>query len=288
VDPFAGGVGEGERFLGGGGGTYGGSSSSTAAPQSAALTQSDFTMALRQILSEQSVAVGSQTEVFQSLVATMASMQERTQGPGGVQGILGGSSGLDMGAGTKLSGAKGYAAMNYLETEFNERSVQIWKEIERAWQKSVGADIGDRGWRVEEVFERVPWQTYRTLIRMSWILMSLYEGLRRVGDPGDRAGLNLEELHRVRARCALALCAAEQASLDGGTWDLGWQFVHLPEPPFQKLSKVAGEKKLSVHATGISKVYVAAGLAVLRDEQAILDRRAAQGKGAGKGKGKPE
>jgi hypothetical protein len=239
---------------------------------------------MRLMMSGQQQQSASQTEVFHSMVRTMAAMQERTRGPEGVQGILGGASGLDMGGGTKLTGARGYAAMNYLETEFHERAAPLWKEIERAWKKSIGADILDRGWRVEEVMERVPWQTYRTLIRLTWILISLYEGLRRVGDPGDRAGLDLAELHRVRARCALALCAAEQSSLDGGIWDLGWQYVHLPEPPFQKLSKVAAEKKLSVHATGISKTYVAAGLAALRDEQAILDRRTAQGKGGGKGK----
>ena len=269
----------------------GGSSSSSAPPPNQGMDPQLLAM-WQQTMAQVSQTLQQQNsgseQVLAQLVTTLQGIGERVAGPGGVPGILGGPAGLDMGAGVRLSGAKGYSAMNFLEEEFKQRAPEVWRSIEREWEKSIGADLTTRGWRVEEVFVRAPWQTFRTLIRLTWILISLYEGLRRVGDPADRASLNLEELHRVRARAALALCGAEQAALDGGVWDLAWQYVHLPEPPFSKLSKVQAEKKLSVHATGISKTYVAAGLAVLRDEAAILDRRRAQNpKGAGKGdKGK--
>jgi len=188
---------------------------------------------------------------------------------------------LDMGAGTKLQGARGAAAMMYLEEEFLEKSRAVWQAIEKNWTHSLGRDIPGQSsaWQVDEIVERVPWGTYRTLIRCAYLLKELYEHLRRVGDPEDREKLNLKELSRLRARTALSICACEQASLDQGSWDLAWRFTHLPEPPFHKLSKVTGEKANLVHATGLDKRYLAAGLAVLRDEGVILDRRKQEAKG---------
>ena len=83
------------------------------------------------------------------------------------------------------------------------------------------------------------------------MLAQIYERLRRVGDPADRANPNLTELQRARARTALAICPCEQASLDAGNWDLARRWLHLPEPSFTKLSNVQPERSPTVHATGV-------------------------------------
>jgi len=122
---------------------------------------------------------------------------------------------------------------------------------------------------------------------MVWGVMAILEHIRRVGDPdAPPSSWDKVELHRARARTELLLCAAEQSSLDAGNWDLGWLWTHIPEPPFHKIEKVQGERSLTVHATGVDKRYVAAGLAWLRDEDQILGRRKEPRKGKGKGKKK--
>ena len=177
-------------------------------------------------------------------------------------------------------GANGQFAMALLEEEFKTHPERVWKSIEGAWARSLGADFPgqERAWRIEEILERTPFATYRTMIRFMWSMGAVLEHLRRAGDPSDREKLNLHELHMARAQLELIICAGEQATLDGGSWDLGWLWTHCPEPPFHKIAAVKPERKLNVHACGIDKRYVAAGLAYLRDEDAIINRRQATGK----------
>ncbi len=65
---------------------------------------------------------------------------------------------------------------------------------------------------------------------------------------------------------------------------MGWLWTHIPEPPVHRIQQTKAERKLSVSASGIDQRYVAAGLAYLRDEDTILDRRKER-KPGGKRKG---
>ena len=92
-----------------------------------------------------------QQEVQAETLSVLRGMTARLEPVEGIGAILGGHSGLDMGGGTKLQGAREAAAMMYLEQEFIDRSRQVWQAIEKNWTHVLGGmSRGSRtpgGWR---------------------------------------------------------------------------------------------------------------------------------------------
>eukprot|EP00438_Fugacium_kawagutii_P024864 Skav221765 [mRNA] locus=scaffold490:280304:287109:+ [translate_table: standard] len=71
---------------------------------------------------------------------------------------------------------------------------------------------------------------YPATIRFAWVVAGIHDCLRAV------------EVQQARARCAMALCAIDQSSLDGGSWTLAQEFLlELPPPYGSFLNKRAPE-----------------------------------------------
>ena len=72
------------------------------------------------------------------------------------------------------------------------------------------------------------------------------------------------EVERARGLTAAWMMTLEQVALDGGDWGLAWSMLPMPDPTLKASEKVVGTMPMSAMATGV---------AFLRDQQAILDRR---------------
>ena len=107
-------------------------------------------------------------------------------------------------------------------------------------------------WRVRDYKSQVPFGNFKTLER-AW---EVGEELLNSFVDGD--------VDRAKGLTAAWMMTLEQVALDGGDWALAWSMLPMPDPTVKATESVVGTMPMSAMATG---------MAFLRDQQAILDRR---------------
>ena len=143
-------------------------------------------------------------------------------GAGQVQGSESGSSG---------SNRKNSAAMRALQKMLVEDPKYIYQAMEANLQSDFSArpmqpgeplapGTSVRGW----LAARSRIQLYHNHVRWSWQVAGIWDALIS-GKPDE-----------ARARCALLMAAADQASIDGGSWVVSNVALLEPPPPYQAFS----------------------------------------------------
>ena len=127
------------------------------------------------------------------------------------------------------SGRKSAAAMRFLVKTFEDNPKAIYEVLERRMQQDYGHQPGvpssgtctARAW----LCSRSRMQNYHNHVRWSWQTAGILDNL--ISGQYDRA----------RARAGLLLAAADQASIDNGSWVVSTVGLLEQIPPYQEFSK---------------------------------------------------
>ena len=128
-------------------------------------------------------------------------------------------------------GRKSAAAMRMLVKAFEENPRSIYETLEKQMAKDLNyllgaagsGGVGARAW----LCARSRVLNYHNHVRWSWQVGGIWDDLM--------SGNN----ERARARAGLLLAAADQASIDGGSWVMSTVSLMEGVPPFQEFSKHA-------------------------------------------------
>ena len=162
------------------------------------------------------------------LTKLVANISKKDRSASGIDGILDRSEGgLHEVSSSSSSGSRSKAAAyqklraalvekpEWLYTSIEEKLVEDFTTVRSA--PSSGATVASsRGW----VEHRSKLGHYPATIRFAWVVAGIHDSLRS----GDVA--------QARARCALALAAIDQSSLDSGNWALAQEMLLELPPPY--------------------------------------------------------
>jgi len=174
--------------------------------------------------------------------------------------------------GPKPAGAKGALMMDAWKKMVNEQPEKVVASIRRNIREALcnGPDLmldidprssSAREFLIQETaFDRMKGVTY------------LMFGLATVFD-----WLGRGQTKSAEALVGLLLAAGDQATIDGGRWNLAWLYTHLPEPPWARISHRATENLLRPHTKLLNPTWAAAAAAYTRDMSVLheLKRKAA-------------
>ena len=179
------------------------------------------------------------------------------------QGSVGSSSGDSGGLG---SGRRSAAALRYLTRVLDEQPHLIYEAVEREMRKDLGMLSQSSG---EVAFSARNWLCSRSRVTN---IQSHVRWFWQVGGILDE--LISGNADRARAKACLLLAAADQCSIDGGSWVMSTVSLLEPVPPFQEFSK---HSVPSASESQVSALYDARWaevfLGALRDREAFNEAR---------------
>ena len=162
------------------------------------------------------------------LVASMTQQKKNRHGLEGIFDKIEGSS-SDPSSSSSSSRSKA-AAYQRLKAALVDRPEWLFQSIEermgedfnqtRSAPNTSTMSTTSRGW----VEHRSKVGHYPATIRLMWLLGGIHDCLKN------------GEVNQARARCALALAAADQASIDNGNWSLAHEFLLELPPPYAAFS----------------------------------------------------
>ena len=189
------------------------------------------------------------------LTKLVTSMKQEKNNRSGLEAILDrvDTGGGDGSSGTAVGGRSKAAAFKKLRDALSKNPEWLYKNIEARMEEDFqtmrsapgasGRVTSSRAW----IEHRSKLLHYPTTIRSAWIVSGIHDSLR--------SG-NYSE---ARARCALALAAIDQSSLDNGSWMLSQEFLledaapfssflgrRAPDPSEQAATKLVDERFLEV------------------------------------------
>lgn len=166
------------------------------------------------------------------LTKLVSDMNRRKKTSSGFEGLLERSEGSNADAGSASSSGTRSKAAAYakLKASLTEKPEWLYTSVEdklaedfhsvRSAPGSSAASATSRGW----VEHRSKLGNYPATVRFAWVVAGIHDCLRQ----GDT--------EQARARCALALAAIDQASLDQGSWTLAQEMLLELPPPYQSFS----------------------------------------------------
>eukprot|EP00438_Fugacium_kawagutii_P015962 Skav227099 [mRNA] locus=scaffold199:49523:51667:+ [translate_table: standard] len=158
------------------------------------------------------------------LVSSMAKKEKKSSG---FESILErGEGGSAESSGSSTQARSKAAAFQRLKAALQERPEWLYTSIEekliedfslsRSAPGTSTTSATSRGW----VEHRSRLGHYPATIRFAWVVAGIHDSLRS------------NDIAQARARCALALAAIDQSSLDGGSWTLAQEFLLELPPPY--------------------------------------------------------
>ena len=162
------------------------------------------------------------------LTKLVANMSQKSKSSSGLEGILERSepSGLESHSSSSSGGRSKAAAYQKLKNALTSKPEWLYSSVEdklledfhsvRTALGTAAASATSRGW----VEHRSKLGYCPATIRFAWVIAGIHDCLR--------AG----ETAQARARCALALAAIDQSSLDAGSWTLAQEFLLELPPPY--------------------------------------------------------
>ena len=188
---------------------------------------------------------------------------------------------LDIGGGSlegegsgSVASKKG-AALRLLKKRLVENPSMIYKSIESNMLMDYGSQpvkpgegsghITARGW----LEHRSRIQSFASHVRWSWTMAGVWDALIR----GD--------VDQARARCALAVAAADQSAIDGGSWILAQTMLLETPPPLQSFSShTSPGPQESQHTSLLESSWVEIFLHHVKEQDSYLEaKRRLSGKG---------
>ena len=169
----------------------------------------------------------------------------------------------------KLAGARG-ALMMAWRRMVNEQPEKVVAHIRKNIKEALsnGPDMrADTNPRVTSASELLIQET--AFDRMKGVTYLMF-GLATVFDWMSRGHHKSAE-----ALVGLLLAAGDQATMDGGRWNLAWLYTHLPEPPWGRASHRHVENLLRPHSKLLNPTWAAAAAAYTRDMSVLQELKKA-------------
>ena len=204
------------------------------------------------------------------LTKIVSNLAQSSRPKGELESIL--DSGAASGSGesqTIGAGRKNAAALRQLTRLFEEnpRDEAIEKQMQNDFQVSpprpgvphpTDAGFTARGW----LATRSRMQNFQNHIRWSWCMAGVWDDLRQ----GNH--------ERARARAALMTAAADQASIDGGSWLMSTVSLLEPIPPYQDFSRHTAPTATESQVSALYDVrWADIFLGVLRERDLYTDMK---------------
>ena len=182
--------------------------------------------------------------------------------------FLAGGGGGDESSLSKLSGARGPAALEMIKRDLRKTPGKAATVVRRNAREAVmnGPDAGVASCdpRVDSIREFVmrhfQFGKFKT---MPYLVLAMATAMDQM-----KAGMWLE----AEDTLALTLCAAEQCALDGGRWNTAWLLTHMPEPPWHLLQSSTTES-VRPFAKLPESTWVAATVAYAKDVATMAELR---------------
>ena len=225
---------------------------------------------------------GAMEKAVLHLTKLVSKMSESKKKKGGLEAILervdiGGSEGLGGSSGS--SGRSKAAAFKKLKAALVENPQWIASNIERLMEEdfhqtrsapgSSSKAMSTRAW----IEHRSRVLHYPTTIRTAWIIGGIHDALRQG---------NISE---ARARCALAVAAVDQSSLDNGSWTLAQEVLLEAPPPYASFVGKKNPDPVDQPASRLlDERFVELAVWRLKERDSYLESRKRLG-AAGRGRG---
>lgn len=179
--------------------------------------------------------------------------------------LMGGTDDLGGGAGAKLPGARGAAALEVYRRQLESQPAAYTATIRRNARRAMSAGDHDTDPRVNSMREfltrSVPFGQAKGVAYLGF-------GMATVADYMAEG-----QWEKAEATVLLLFCAVEQASLDRGRWSLAWLLTHLPEPPWGQIAQTPPADALRPFGRLSEPAWTAAAMAYTKDAAALNEMR---------------